>query len=810
MFKTIFTAVALFGFAFAYAQNGLISGSVLDGANHTPVEFATITLKQSADSLIVAGSISDSTGAFSITGVNPGNYFAVISFVGYSDLSLPAFTIGNNETKVLGELNLTASENALSEVVISGSKKVVETIPGGIVYNADQVLANASGTVMDMMKTVPNIIVDKDEHITIRGNSSINVMVDGVPTQMSGDDLTNFLKQLPSNMVSSVEVITTPGAKYDAAGSAGIINIKTKQNNTSGRNGSVNAGAGTLGSYDAGINLFSNSPKLKLNASYRYNHNVFESDAFGLRENYENPAPLYLYDEHFMQNGSADNHLAKIGGDYILNERNTVGGSFSYGNNGGAFNINDTLFSEYADGTVTGYYHSLLDYNYDGDQFSGNLHYNTKFGKGEELNFDGNFSDYSHVNTIPSETDFFDAAGNMIPGLNIKRNDLTNFGVVIYTGKIDYTLPLGEKSKFESGIKFTNTETQNDLTAQEYNLMSNEWDYDSSVSNTFNYMENVGAAYINYSGAFKKLNYTLGLRSELSHVKTASATTNANYDEQYIDLFPSANLKYPMKKGGEFSLDYSRRIDRPIYQWLNPFIDKSTPYTWFTGNPDLKPYYTNSFALNYTKFIAGKHYVMGSIFYQSMNDIFTQYFEYAGDGIYYLTIKNINNQTTAGASAMVQSSIAKWFDFMANLSLYQNSIDNELTGVDLDSKLSFNMYSSLTFKFWKNASFQLTGNYMSPTTNPQGYFNGFYSIDAGFKKSFIDDKLTVNLNVKDIFNSMEFSNEFIDETFHSDFTFKPVSRIASIALSWRFGDAVQNMAPDSKTEEENRINFGRQ
>ncbi len=810
LYKMILTATGLFGFVMAYAQNGILTGKILDSANHNPVEFATITLKQAGDSLVAGGSISDSTGMFSISDIPPGNYFAVISFIGYSDLTSGEFLIGNSENKDLGILSLQPSANALDAVVISGSKKIVETIPGGIVYNADQVLTNASGTVMDMMKTVPNIIVDKDEHITIRGNSSINVMIDGVPTQMNGDDLTNLLKQIPANMIASVEVITTPGAKYDAAGSAGIINLKTKQNNTSGRNGTISAGAGTLGSYDGSVNLYSNSSKLKLNASYRYNHNVFESDAFALRENYENPEPLYVYDEHFSQNGAQDDHLAKIGADLILNDKNTIGGSFTYGNNSGSFNISDSLFSEYADGTVSGSYHSLLDYNYEGDQINGNLHYINTFGNGQELHYDVNISDYTHVNTIPSETDFFDAAGNLIPGLGTKRNDLTNFGVMIYTGKIDYSLPVGEKSKFESGIKFTNTETENDLTAQEYSEISDEWLYDSTVSNTFHYNENVGAAYINYTSAIKKIGYTIGLRSELTHVKTASPTTSANYDEQYIDLFPSANVKLPMKKGGEFSLDYSRRIDRPVYQWLNPFVDKSTPYTWFTGNPDLKPYYTNSFALNYTKFIAGKHYVMGSVFYQNMHNIFTQYFEYAGDGIYYLTIKNINNQTTAGASAMVQSSVAKWFDLMANMSVYQNTIDNRLTGVSPESKISFNVYSSLTFKFWKNASFQLTGNYMSPATNPQGYFNGFYSFDAGLKKSFIDDRFSVNINVKDIFNTMEFSNEFIDETFHSDFTFKPVSRIASIALSWRFGDAVQNLMPDQKSEEENRINFGRQ
>lgn len=785
-----------------------VKGNLTDAISGKTIEFATVSVMRAGDSVIAGGNISDSLGNFMVDALTPGDYIIRISFLGYADHASDVITLGDGVTD-MGIIALKPSDNALETVVVTGTKSVVETIPGGIVYNADQVLTNENGTVLDMMKGVPNVIVDKDEHISIRGNSGITVMMDGVPLNMSGDDLTNFLKQLPSNMISAVEVITTPGAKYDAAGSAGIINLRSKQNKTTGTNGSINAGAGTLGSYNAGASLFSNQSKVRMNASYNFSHNVFEGGATGYKENYLNPDPLFIYDEAFTQEGSANDHFVKAGIEYTPDAKNSIGGSVSYGNDVGSFGLDDNLYTKDVSGIPSGSYHALLQYNYTGDNYGANLHYLNKISdKGHEISADANYSHYTHDNNVPSSAEYFTADGSIIPGMSTSRLDSTDFGVDIYTGKLDYVLPFKNAAKFEAGLKHTFTATENNLHAIMQDMVSGEWINDTSVSNNFSYTENVSAAYASFAGTLKKISYTLGLRSELTSIHTESTTVDAAYDRNYLDFFPSGNLKYTLNKGGELGLDYSRRIERPIYQWLNPFVDKSTPYTWFTGNPELKPYYTNSLTLNYSKFIQMKHYVVASLFYQSMQDIFTQYFEYADAGVYYMTIKNINNQTNYGASLMVQSATAKWLDITLNASAYENSIDNELSSVAPDTKLSFTTYLSGTFKFWKNTSFQLTGNYMSPSTNPQGYFKGFYTVDAGLKKTFVHDKLAVNVNVKDIFNSMEFSNEFIDDSFYADYTFKPVSRIASIAITWKFGDAMQNLMPDQKTEEDRRVNFG--
>lgn len=800
--------LAIFTKQISAQSNGSISGFIKDNISSDPVGFATVALYNINDTVFISGNISDSTGYFLLDQIPSGIYSVKISFVGYQDLWLENIQIENTSVDV-GTITLLQAENILSEVSISADKPVVETIPGGIVYHADQVLTNESGTALDMMKTVPNIIVDKDEHISIRGNSGISVMLDGVPLNLSGDDLTNFLKQVPASMIASVEVITTPGAKYDAAGSAGILNLKTKQNKTSGKNGSLSAGIGTLGSYQAGGNFYSNQEKIRFNLSYQFNHQVFESSAEGTRENYLNPEALYLYDETFNQSGNADNHYASIGLDYLMNDKNTLGGNIHYGKDDGSFAFDDLLYTKYSSGEISGGYNSLLNYNYEGQNYSGNVHYIKKTNKeGEELDINGNISHYNHDNSTPSFSEFFDADEIIIPGSAIERNDATDFSVDIYSGKIDYTLPLKNNAKLETGIKHTFTNTSNNLFAQTKDFLSGEWLNDSLVSNDFSYKENVSAAYLSYFGSIKKLSYSLGLRAEYTDIFTESSASLINKNQNYFDLFPSGNVKYATDKSGEYSFDYSRRIERPVYQWLNPFIDKSTPYTWFTGNPELQPYYTNSFSLNYSHFIKMKYYVMGSIFYQSMQDIFTQYFEYGGDGVYYMTIKNVNNQTNIGASFMTQSSLNKWFDLLLNLSAYQTSIDNELNTTELDAKISFTAYGSATFKFWKNASFQLTANYMSPSTNPQGYFVGFYSVDAGLKKSFLEDKLTLNIGIKDMFNSMKFSNEFVDDDFSSIYSFKPISRIADIKLTWKFGDAIQNLMQDSKGEDEQRINFG--
>lgn len=645
----LITTFFLLSCTFTQAQSGF-KGTIIDAQTLLPVEFATVSVLQVADSLILTGTITDSTGGFIIENVLPGTYHIKLSFIGYRDTYIENVTVSEIPYEV-GKQMLQPDEKLLEEVTVVGERKVVETIPGGIVYNADQVLTNANSTVLDMLKNVPNIIVNKDEYVTIRGNAGINVMIDGVPLNMSGDDLKNFLRQIPANMVAAVEVITTPGAQYDAAGSGGIINLKTKQNKAKGNNGLLSGGAETIGTYNAGGNYFSNTEKLRFSLNYNFNHTVFKGSAVGYRENFLNPEPLYIYEEVFTQDGEADNHNGKIGLDYIINEKNTLGGSVSYGYEEGVFGIYDELFSTYPNGTISGSYIADLNYNYSGDNYSGNLHYVGKPGeKGSVIKFDVNYSHYAHNNNIPSHTDFFDADGNIIDGLSTSRIDATDFGVDISSGKIDYTFPLTEKAKFEAGIKYTFTTTENNLHAQMVDMISGEWVNDTSVSNDFQYLENISAGYVSFSSAVKKLSYSLGLRSEYTMINTKSGITGILSDDTYLDLFPSGNLKYSLNKGGELSLDYSRRIERPVYQSLNPFIDKSTPYTWFTGNPDLQPYYTNSFSLTYSKFIQMKHYLMTSVFYQSMTDIFTQYFEYAGDGVYYLTMKNVNNQTNVGIS----------------------------------------------------------------------------------------------------------------------------------------------------------------
>lgn len=811
MYYRILILSALSGLSSIGMQAAILHGTVKDAASGQGIEFATVAAFRSSDTTIVSGSISDSTGAFAVDGLTAGQYFIRVSFVGYADYTSDMITM-QAQDQTLPDIFLQPGSQNLDAVVVKAQQKLIETIPGGIVYHADQVLTNDNGTVLDMMKNVPDILVDKDEHISIRGNTDIIVNVDGTATNLSGDDLTNFLKQLPANMVESVEVITTPGAKYDAEGGGGIINIKTKQNKSNGKNGTFTAGAGTLGSYNGSANYFANSSTLRLTLSYSYNHNIFRANGNGQRENYLNPDPLYYYIDGLDQDGHSNSQYAKAGLDFSPDPKNTVGASLSFGTNGGNFNIINTETALYPDhNTESGSYYSNVGFDFSGYNYSANAHYLHKTKKeGGELDLDANYSDYVRHNQTPSVTDFYDAAGNPLPGLEELRSDSTEFRVQIFTTKLDYTLPLPGNSKLEAGLKNTLTHTDNDLSSFTPDSISGEWTGDSAVSNLFTYHENVAAAYLNYTGTVKKIGFTFGLRAEHTDIQTESGTLDARYGSHYLDFFPSGNLQYGLKKGGSLSLDYSRRIDRPVYQWLNPFVDKSTPFTWFSGNPYLKPYYTDAATLTYSKYIAGKHFVSASLYYQHMRNIITQYFEYAGDGIYYLTLKNVNDETNAGFTLTAQSAAAKWLDIMLNATAYRNAVSNQLTSVPIDPRNSVSLYGSLTFKFWHNTSLQCTGNYNSPSTSPQGYFEGFYSVGAGIKKTFFDKHLSVNVNVRDIFNSMHFSNTFVDDSFHSTFTFKPDSRIGSISLSWKFGQAGPMQRQSDKDEDDKRVNFDRQ
>ncbi|MDB5230652.1 MAG: outer rane beta-barrel protein [Chitinophagaceae bacterium] len=795
--------------AAAAAQS--VSGSVKDADNKLLIN-ATVQLLNAKDSSIAKFAVTDANGHFKFGTIKNGRYVIGASFVGYAPKYSAVFEYSGSEISV-PELSLSKPTGALSNVTVTSKKPMVEV-------RADKTILNVEGSInaigqdaLELLRKSPGVLVDKDENISLSGKNGVQVYIDGKPSPLGGKDLSDYLKTIQSSQIESIELITNPSAKYEAAGNAGIINIKLKKNKAFGTNGSVNAGysIGVYPKYNTGIALNNRGKKWNLFGNYNYNNNKGEQHVDIYRLQLDT-----LFDQHSLFSNHGESHNFKAGADYYATKVSTFGvmvtGGFSEGEGGNSSRtpiiyqpskvINRILVAENSSTSKR-------------DNTNYNFNYRYANAKGAELNVDADYGMFRIKSDQNQPNIYYDATGNNIQS-RVSYNMLSPNNIDMYSVKADYEQNY-KKGRLGFGGKFFNVKSDNNF--QRFNVIGSGKIKDTLRSNGFNYKENINALYVNYNKPFKGFMIQFGVRMENTTSKGSSSgykinngsyvTYDSTFTKSYNDFFPSAAITFNKNPMSQFTINYSRRIDRPVYQDLNPFEFKLDEYTFQKGNTQLRPQYTNSVGFVHVY----KYKLTTSINYSHVKDVFTQLIDTAERSKAFVTKKNLADQDIVSLNVSYPFQY-KWYSLFFNVNAYYAHYKANFGPgrvVDLNA-FATNLYAQQTFKLSKTITGELSTFFNSPTVQ-QGTFKSriITGTDIGLSKVIFAGKGTVKATMTDVFHTLRFTgvSEFAGQYTRVQSHWE--SQQFRLNFSYRFGSNLVKAARQRKTaadEESKRVGQG--
>jgi outer membrane receptor protein involved in Fe transport len=790
--------------------SGKVTGQVVQTANK-PVEFATVTLLKASDSSLVKGAIADINGQFEIEPVKEGKYLIAAAYVGMTKAYSKPFEVKGTATVNIPVLSLGTDTRNLKTIDVTGKKPFVEQHVDKMVVNVENSVIGAGANAMEVLEKSPGITIDKDDNISLKGKNGVVIMIDGKLTNMSSQDVAALLKSMPSSNIEQIELITNPSAKYDAAGNAGIINIKLKKNKTVGTNGNVTIGGayGRTPKYNTALNLNHRNEHFNLFGSYNYSHRENDQDLH-LYRSYPSGEKQIVFDNHNTHPTKSDYNSVKVGMDYFINKRHTIGVMVD----GAIRNYQMLSNSNTAIGDGISVDSVLrTDSRNPGDwnRMAYNLNYKGVLDStGKEISVDLDYArnhDSKHA-TIRSH--IWDPSGK-----NFMRGDTTRnlqpSTIEIKTFKADYSNPLKNQAKLEAGVKVSFVKSDND--ARFDSLRINNWVYDVNRSNHFIYQENVNAGYLNYQKMFKKITLQAGLRGELSHIQGNSVTINKKTDTTYFNLFPSLFVSYKLAKNHQLGMSYSRRIQRPDYEDLNPFEVYLDRYSKISGNPYLRPSYANSFEVTHTF----KQSLTTSVGYTHTSDMITQVAESEKDlatgdtSILRYRYLNVAKSDIFNLNISLPLPITKWWNSFTYVSMnythYQTLVDNNL--VDISSG-GLMVRTQHTFTLPGGVSAEASLFFLSSQIADEGLMKmkPMYAFDCGVSKQILHKKGSLKLSVNDVFNVQRFRGTFSNGGRYMSVNSKWESQQVRLVFSYRFGNMNVKAARTRKTgleDEQSRV-----
>ncbi len=722
-------------------------------------------------------------------------------FILFSLLSLTAFAQQKDSLpqKDTAAFNQTKK---LNEVVVSTKKPFIEQQIDKTVVNVQADITAAGSSAFEILQKAPGINITGEDVINMSGKAGVNVLIDGRPTQMSSKELANFLRSMPGSTIDKIELITNPSSRFDAQGNAGIINIRLKKNKIKGTNGNITAGYQQQVHYRSNGSLNINNRQGKINAfaNVSVNNNLQHTNGV-ISRNVQVSSVTKNFNNVTTDIDRNVSNNTRFGIDYYQNKKNTFGFLFTSGGNRNPFNT-PGITNISSNGKIDSSLITTNDNLYKNRRYNTNLNYKYEDTLGNELNIDADYTYFKNTNITNLATDYLDKANTKY---NYTANDLdVATKINIYALKADYIKRLKKiNAKIETGIKLSNVTTNNNLLAT--SLKGTVMKADTGRSNQFNYKENIYAAYANFGKQIKKFEYQIGIRVENAVVKGTSVdlrnTKINNPDTNYINIFPTAFLSYKINDKNMFALSYSKRINRPDYQSLNPFETIYDIYTSEKGNPFLKPQYTNNFEIKYTY----RYALNVAIGYNHTKD-------------YSQTITTQTGQQTTGTSANIGSldngylnisaplPITKWWDGYANITGFYNYYKGILTNGTLNEKtFGMNYYIQQNFKLGKGWSTQLSSWFNAATKEAIFKSKSLGSLDLGVRKNILKAKGSLRLSVVDVFNTqrwqqtVQFAN--MDFSYHR----KWESRGIRLQFSWSFGKTNFKERERETNQDGNRI-----
>lgn len=737
-----------------------ITGKVVDNETNQPLEYATIAFYSKQENKIITGGITDIKGHFKIS-VPTGVYDISVEYISFKTQTIPNKRITSNEN--IGTFSLDIDAEALDAVEIIAERTTVEIRLDKKIYNVGKDLTVSGGTVSDVLDNVPSVSVDAEGNIALRGDGNVLILINGKPSGLVGINSTDALQQLPAESIEKVEVITSPSARYESEGTAGIINIILRRSKLQGLNGAL---TGNLGSPDAA--------GISGNINYRTGDvNFFNTSSYSYRES---PGHNYIFTK-FKQSGDFTDEktdwtsirkgiTTNTGLEWYINNSASITTSFLYSSNDNERNSINRLLQFDQDMNLIGESNRLDPILND----SKTIQYS--------LNFTKDFEQSSHQLTF----DF-----------QYEKNDQDRFSEVVFNGittdivttiddqtqillRTDYVLPLGENSQIEMGYRGDFDNKSTDYKVELLDIGTNAFVVNDSLSNVFNFKQYVNAAYFQYGNKTGKFSYLLGLRMENTQITLDQPTSGDFETKNYTGLFPTVNLSYEISEDQSITLGYNRRLRRPFSFFLNPFPSRTSLTNIFQGNPDLDPTYSTKIDLGYLNRF-GKFTLSSSLYYQHSTDVRNFISFETGEvveinGIEVPVIQrspvNLATSDRFGFEFNLNYSPTKKWRINSDFNLFKFATKGDFNGTNFDSEdlsWTFRINNKLTLP--GKIDWQTNINYRAPRNNSQGQSESTYSTNMAFSKDLFKDKASIAFNIRDLFDSIKFRSDLETDTFFS-------------------------------------------
>lgn len=814
MKKVVFIVVGIFSGLLMQAQSGTVKATIKN-SQQAVLENATIEVIKANDSSLVKTAITDKSGLAEIENIPFGNYLLRISMVNYNLSYSSSFTLTSTQPDItLPAIMLETKSTELNAVTVTAKKPFIQKLSDRIVVNVENSIVSAGSSAMDVLERSPGVNVDQNDNISLRGRSGVIIMIDGKPTAMSGTDLANYLKSLPSAAIQQIDIITNPSAKYDAAGNSGIIDIKMKKDQRLGSNGSFTAG------YGQGV-----YPKANAGGTFNYRNkkvNIFGNYNYGYRVGLNH----LILDRNFYTNGVytggdlKDNYskspfkgnTARLGLDFFPSKKTIIGfvvnGNFnSYRRNN---NNNSIVINPQKQEVST--FESLATNNDHGKNIVANINFKHTFDStGKEITADLDYGSFTSNSLTRNATKYYKIDGSSLQPdyiLDGDQDGKLNFK----TAKVDYVNPLKNNAKFETGFKTSFVSSDND--AKFSDVSNGTPQNDINKTNHFLYKESNNAGYINFSKQFKKFDLQLGLRGEHTSLQTEQLKGNIKFDSSYFQLFPSAFFNYKIKEDKVLGVSVSRRIDRPGYSQLNPFLFLIDVTTYATGKPGLLPQLTWSYELSYT--LKNLNFTLGyshtkdnqNIAIAKFKDVFPTI--PSDENVTVQIPINLSSSDYYGLTVSAPIRIKSWWNMINNANVYYNHFNGTLGGTTLNNgKPAVDMRMNNTFTLKNDWTTELNANFSSGGQYGFMVLDPTWGLDAGVQKLIIKKKGTLRFSITDIFWTNLPKAVITYDNYIEKWHAYRESRVATLTFTYRFGNSkVQQARRRSTGSEEERQRAG--
>lgn len=790
-FNAIILLVILLSFQHVTAQSdskATLKGKVIDSLSATPLGFASIRVFSAEEKKLVNGNITSEAGAFSIT-LPFGRYYSEVEFMGYGSYTSSSFVLSAATPEHdLGIIRLSANTSTLKEVTVEAQKSMMQLSLDKKIFNVGQDLANTGGSATDVLMNVPSVSVDPEGNIKLRGSDNVRILIDGKPSGLVSFKGGSGLQQLQASMIERVEVITNPSARYEAEGMAGIINIVLKKERNQGFNGSFELITGTPTNFGGAANLNYRHKKVNFFINYGIAYRVTPGTG-KLYQEVNGEDSLFILKQSNKNSITGFNNNIRGGLDFYFTETSILTGSYLF-RRSDVNRITDIRYEDYLDDA-----NNLRSYTLrrqDEDETEPNseysLIYKKSFGEKDhdliaEVKFLDNWESSDQLFTQNRFANDGSEAGTVQTSLNDEFEKTWLF-------QLDYIQPIGKEGKFETGVRSSFRDMVNDYVVNERNA-SGEYVPMAGLDNVFVYNENIHAVYGILGNKQKKISYQAGLRAEWTDVKTTLRETNEVNPRKYANLFPSAHFTVDLPHENAVQLSYSRRVRRPFYNDLSPFMTFSDSRNFFSGNPDLNPEFSNVFEVGHLKYFE-KGSLSSSVYYRSTDGKIDRIRTVNDEGNSVTITENLKSENAYGIELTGDYSPARWWKLDLNINFFHADIDGSNI-IETYKATTYSWFARQTSRFTLPGNFdiQLRANYEAPQKTAQGRRKSLYFTDFSTSKDVLKGRGTLYFSVLDIFNSRRMRSITRGENFYTDSNFLQRRRQINFTMTYRIRQAKQ-------------------